>query len=99
VVATGQSRKQLEIAANQRLLLFAPPPFDLSLGFDSVGDSLKLLMVDKRHRATPGRVAAESTCLMLGDAAFKALSRRTNVVGTVGAAQDIKPSPHQHPTN
>jgi hypothetical protein len=61
----------LEIAADQRLLLFAPPSFEVPFYFDCIGDSLKRLLVYQRHRPSPRRIAIEASRLVLSNTPFE----------------------------
>src|SRR5258707_452878 len=76
----GQQRKRRIIAADQRLLLLAPPALDLPFGRVGILDVLECLLEYKADRAPAGGVAIVGAGLMFADAFFQAVPRRPGVI-------------------
>ena len=95
MIASRQSREESEIAVDERLFLFTAPALDLALGFDRVGYSREMLMIDGRHGSPARGITAEGSRLVLGDAAIQAAPRRADIVRAVGATQNVKPRFHE----
>jgi len=79
-------------ASDEGVLLFATPTFALALGFNRMGYSLKVLLIDDSHRSSVRGVAAEGSCLMLSQSTVQAAPRGADVIGATGTLQDVKPS-------
>src|ERR1700688_955320 len=88
--ATAREGRQCgEVTADQRLLLFAAPPFDLTLCRDGVLNAVEFLVKHKVDRTPVLRVAAEMPGIALGDPTFKAAARAAHIVRAIAAAEHI----------
>src|SRR5262245_39902734 len=83
-------RKTLEIASDQSFFLCARPALHLPFDCNRVNNPIKPLGEYKRHRPTLGCVAAESSCVVLGDPPLQARPRRAGVIAAIGATQDVE---------
>jgi hypothetical protein len=61
----------------------------LALGFNRIGYSQEVLLIDQRHGSHARGMAAEGSSLMLSQAAIQAPSRSADVIGAIAAKQDV----------
>src|SRR5690242_1871116 len=85
-----QHWQQVVLAADQRFLLLTPPSLDLPLRGDRIDEAIEFLMVDDLHRPAGGGVSAEDTAIVFCYPTLEARPCGADVIGTIGAAQDIK---------
>src|SRR4051794_38457811 len=97
--ASGQTGQCSEIATDQCFFLGATPAFHLTLGRRGIFKPVEMLVEHQLHWPTQSRVAFESSTLMLSQSLFQSGSGGPDVVGAVGAAQDVEIRAHLVPPN
>jgi hypothetical protein len=80
----------VKLPTDQRLLLLPTPAFDLSLRSDRIAQTLKLLMKDEFHRPARRGVPNINAIVMLSDAVLQVCAGNADVIGPVGAKQDVE---------
>jgi hypothetical protein len=83
-----------EIASDQRLFLFAAPPFYLPFRSNRIFDLSEFLLEGESGRSPTRRIAVENSGLILREALIKAAARCAYIIGAVGAAQNVEMSAH-----
>jgi hypothetical protein len=77
------------VSADQCFLLFAPPTLNLPFYGNGVFNALECFVENQSHRSSKRRVATEGAGLMLPDAPLEAVSGRSDVIGAIGATEDV----------
>jgi hypothetical protein len=62
----------------------------LTLGGDGVLDACEVLAENESQRTTAGSIAVECASLVFGEALVEAKPRDSDVIGTVGAPENVK---------
>jgi hypothetical protein len=90
-----QTRQGCKIPANKRLFLPVRPTLDLALSGNRILNPIEKIGVNECRRKPQRRIAAESPGVVLCNACFKISARRTDIIRSICALKNVKPSAHR----